>query len=291
VPGSDTRKIAKAAASLADEVLLDLEDACAPSEKDAARGIVVDALRTIDFRGKVRAVRVNGVETAWCHRDIIEVVGGAQDCLDAIIVPKIEDAAHVQFVDHLVGGIEMALGSGRTLQLELLIELPVAMTNLREIARASNRTVALVFGSSDYAAAAGVTQQGIGISDPRYPGHQWHAPMSEILAHARSVGAQAIDGACGEYSSREDYEREAMPASLLGFDGKWCIHPNQIEWTNSLFTPTGQEVARAERILAAYDAALAAGLGAISVDGRLVDEVSRKAAAATLARAAAGATS
>jgi citrate lyase subunit beta/citryl-CoA lyase len=274
----------KAAASDADQVFLDLEDACAPSEKEAARKLAIEALLSHDFGTKVRAVRVNGVTTPWCHADVVEVVSAAHERLDAVVVPKVDDASQVHFVDHLLNGIEQTAGATTRIALELQIESPRGAVNVREIARASDRVAAIVFGPGDYAAALGIAQNEIGMIEPRYPGHQWHWVMSEIAANARAVGAQAIDGPYVDYADRKGYEESALRAKLLGFDGKWCIHPNQIPWANEVFSPTAEEVAAAERVLAAYAEALEAGRGAISLDGKLVDEASRKVAERTVER-------
>ena len=274
----------KAAASAADHVFFDLEDACAPSEKTRARALAVDALRSHDFGSKTRAVRVNGVTTPWCLRDILEVVTGASGFLDALIVPKVEKASEVHFVHHLLDGIELEVNATRPIRLEVLIESALGATNVREIARASDRIDALIFGPADYSASVGVPQGEIGEIDERYPGHQWHWVMSEIVAHARAAGLQAIDGPHADYAARASYETSAVRAKLLGFEGKWCIHPNQILWANEIFSPTPEELAAARRVVDAYAEALRTGHGAIAVDGKLVDEASRRMAEATLAR-------
>jgi len=284
VPASNPRMMEKAAASDADQVFLDLEDACAPSEKEGARKLAVDALSAHDFGSTLRAVRVNGVTTPWCYADVVEIVTAAHDRLDAIVVPKVEDETHVHFVDHLLSGIEQTVGATTPIALELQIESPQGAVNLREIARASDRVAAIVFGPGDYAAALGIAQNEIGMIEPRYPGHQWHWIMSEIAANARAVDAQAIDGPYVDFSDRAGYEESAVRAKLLGYDGKWCIHPSQVPWANDVFSPTAEEVAAAERILAAYAEALEAGRGAISLDGKLIDEASRKVAERTVER-------
>ncbi len=276
--------MAKGAASDADHVFFDLEDACAPSEKERGRALAVAALRQHDFGSKTRVVRVNGVTTPWCHGDIVEIVTGAHETLDALIIPKIEEAAEVHFVDYLLREVERAVGARRTVRLEILIESARGAANVRQIARASDRIDVLIFGPADYAASLGVPQTEIGMIDERYPGHQWHWVMSEIAVHARAIGAQAIDGPHADYVDAASYTSSALRAKLLGFDGKWCIHPNQIPWANDVFSPSPEELDAARRLLETYEEALRAGQGAISVDGRLVDEASRRLAEATLAR-------
>jgi len=279
--------MAKAAGFDADEVLLDLEDACAPSQKKPARALAVAALRSHDFGAKLRAVRVNDVTTPWCYGDVVETVTGAGTEIDVLVLPKVEDASHVQFLGHLLSGIERDLGLTRPIGLELLIESPRGMTNLREISRASSRTEVIAFAPGDYPAALGVAQLGIGTVDARYPGHQWHWAMSELANHARAVGAQAIDGPTADFNDEAGYRTSAIRAKLLGFDGKWCIHPNQIPWANETFAPTAAEIETAERIVEAYEKAADDGVGAIAIDGKLVDEASRKLAQITLSRASA----
>jgi citrate lyase subunit beta / citryl-CoA lyase len=269
--------IEKAAASAADQVFMDLEDACAPAEKVGARAIAVDALTALDFGGKLRVVRVNGVGTPWCHGDVTELVAGAGAELDCLLVPKVEAAPHVHFVDHLLSGLEAELGLERAIGLELLIETGAGMVNLKEIATACPaRTEALVFGPGDYTADLGVPRLELGMIDPEYPGHQWHWPMSSIAAHARANGLQAIDGPYVDFREPTGYLESARRARLLGFDGKWCIHPNQIEWANAAFTPDAELYERSERLLAAYAEATASGLGAAVFEGKMIDEATRK---------------
>jgi citrate lyase subunit beta/citryl-CoA lyase len=277
VPASNRRMIEKTAASAADEVFMDLEDACAPGEKVAARALVVEALTTLDFGGKLRVVRINGVATPWCHGDVLELVTGAGASLDCLLLPKVEDASHVHFLDHLLSGLELELGIERRIGLELLIETASGIVNLRGIARACPaRTEVLVFGPGDYTADLGIPRLELGMIDPEYPGHQWHWPMSAIAAHARAAGVQAIDGPYVDFHNREGYLESARRARLLGFDGKWCIHPNQIEWANEAFTPSQELYEESEQLLAAYAEATAAGRGAAVHDGKMIDEATRK---------------
>jgi citrate lyase beta subunit len=283
VPASNARMMEKAAASDADQVFFDLEDACAPREKQPSRAIVAEALRELSFGDTLRCVRINDVTTPWCHGDIVEVVSGSGDVLDCLVVPKVEDASHVHFVDHLLSGLESSLGLERRIGLELQIESPRGAVNLREITRASDRTETIIFGPGDYAASLGIPQFDIGMIDERYPGHQWHWIMSEVANHAHAQGVSAIDGPYVDFNDDSGYRESALRAKLLGYGGKWCIHPNQIPWAHDVFSPTLEELEYARKILDAYGQATESGRGAIAVDGKLVDEASRKMAEATVA--------
>ena len=273
----------KAAGLDADEVFFDLEDAVAPAEKEGARSLALEALRTHAFGRTARALRVNDLSTRWAERDLADAIVAGADALEAVIVPKVEDAAQVERLDELLARVER--DTGRRLELELQIESALGLVNLREITRASTRLSAVIFGPGDFAASMGIPQDALGTSDPRYPGHQWHWAMAQIAVHARAAGAQAIDGPWADFNDEEGFRRSATWSRLLGFDGKWCIHPNQIPWANDVFAPTEEEIAGAEVTIEAYSASVAAGKGAAALDGKLIDEASRKIAEATLDRA------
>jgi citrate lyase subunit beta/citryl-CoA lyase len=245
---------------------------------------VVEALNGLDFGSKARVVRINDVTTPFAYGDVVEVVSGARENLDCVMIPKVRDASQVHFVDHLLSGLEADLGLDRRIGLELQIESAHGAVSLLEIARASTRTETIVFGPGDYAVDLGVPRFGLGMIDPDYPGHQWHWVMSEIVNHARAVGVQAIDGPYVDFSDQEGYLESARRARLLGFDGKWCIHPNQIDWANEAFSPTQEEYEYAECLLQAYKEATDAGVGAAVFDGKLIDEASRKLASQVAAR-------
>lgn len=285
VPGSNRQMIEKAAASAADQVFLDLEDAVAPTEKKGARSLVVQALNELEFGAKLRVVRVNDVTTPYCYGDVLEIVTGAGPNLDCLMIPKVVGASQVHFVDWLLSGLEAELRLERGIGLELQIESAAGAVRLAEIATASSRTETIIFGPGDYAVDLGIAQFDIGMIDPVYPGHQWHWVMSEVVNHARAAGVQAIDGPYVDFGDRDGYVESARRALRLGFDGKWCIHPNQIEWASEVFTPTAEQVELAERLLSAYEEATAAGRGAAAFEGKLIDEASRKMAERILARA------
>jgi citrate lyase subunit beta/citryl-CoA lyase len=276
---------AKAPSSGADLVFLDLEDACAPSAKEAARATAVTALTEQDWGRTVRAVRVNGLETPWCHDDVVEVVTGAGAALDVIIVPKARSARDVWWFDVLLTQLEAKLGLERRIGLEVLIEESEGLVNAAEIARASDRLEAVIFGAGDLSASLGARVDGNFDPVAEYPGDFWHAARLHVLAAARCAGIAAIDTPYPDYRDRDGYRRAATHASLLGFDGKWAIHPDQVAIANEVFAPTEAEIAAAHEAIEVYRAAEADGVGAIGHDGKLVDAAHMRLAANVLARA------
>jgi citrate lyase subunit beta/citryl-CoA lyase len=262
---------AKAPSSGADLVFLDLEDACAPPVKESSRAIVVDALTGQDWGRTVRAVRVNGIDTPWCHGDIIEVVTGAGADLDVIIVPKARTARDVWWVDVLLTQLETKLGLTRRIGLEVLIEEAEGLSNAAEIARASDRLEAIIFGAGDLSASLKARVDGNFDPLGDYPGDFWHFARVQVLAAARGAGIDAIDAPFPAYQDPDGYRRSAVHASLLGFDGKWAIHPSQIPIANEVFAPTEDEIRDARDSIEVYRRSEADGVGAIGRDGRLVD--------------------
>ncbi len=288
VPGSDPRMMAKAASSEADQVFLDLEDAVAPSEKKSARAKVVEALNANDYSGKVVVVRVNDATTRYQYDDVIEVVRGAGAQLDCLMIPKVQNAGQLWFVENLLNQLEADLELERRIGLEVQIETGTGSVNMTEIVHVTDRIEALIFGPGDYAANQGVPQLDLGMIERDYPGHQWHYILAQIVNNARAVGCDAVDGPYGDYGDRDGYRESATRAKLLGIDGKWCIHPSQIAIANEVFTPSAEQYGYAERVLAAYAEATDAGRGAATLDGKMIDEASRKMAEklATRGRAA-----
>jgi citrate lyase subunit beta/citryl-CoA lyase len=284
-PASSERMCEKAAASGADLVFLDLEDACAPLAKESARATAVAALTDLDWGRTVRAVRVNGLDTEWCHGDIIEVVTGAGDDLDVIIVPKARTARDVWWVDVLLTQLETKLHLPRRIGLEVLIEEAEGLANAAEIARSSDRLEAIIFGAGDLSASLHARVDGNFDPVGEYPGDFWHFARVQVLAAARGAGIDAIDAPYPAYQDPDGYRRAAVHASLLGFDGKWAIHPDQIAIANEVFAPTAAEVAEAQAAIETYRTAEAGGVGAIGRDGRLVDAAHMRLAANVLQRA------
>jgi citrate lyase subunit beta/citryl-CoA lyase len=275
----------KAARTDADLVFLDLEDACAPSAREAARGIAVGALTQLDWGRTLRAVRVNGIDTHWCHDDIIEVVTGARERLDVLIVPKARTARDVWWVDVLLTQLEAKLRLSRPIALEVLIEEAEGLANAVEIARSSPRLEAIIFGAGDLSGSLHARVDGNFDPVGEYPGDFWHFARAQVVMAARTAGIDAIDAPYPAYRDPEGYRRSASHAALLGFDGKWAIHPDQVAIANEVFAPTAEEVDEARRSVEEYRAAEAAGTGAIGRDGRLVDAAHMRLAANTLHKA------
>ncbi|MFI5041119.1 MAG: HpcH/HpaI aldolase/citrate lyase family protein [Acidimicrobiales bacterium] len=287
-PASSERMCEKAATSGADLVFLDLEDACAPLVKESARAIAVAALTGMDWGRTLRAVRVNGIDTPWCHGDIIEVVTGARDAIDILIVPKARTARDVWWVDVLLTQLETKLGLSRPIALEVLIEEAEGLTNAAEIARASARIEAVIFGAGDLSASLHARVDGNFDPVSDYPGDFWHFARVQVLAAARAAGVDAIDAPYPAYRDPDGYRRAAVHASLLGFDGKWAIHPDQVPIANEVFAPTTAEIEDARQAVETYRAAEAGGVGAIGHDGRLVDAAHMRLAENVLHKASLG---
>lgn len=270
VPGSSEKMLAKAAAMDVDHVFLDLEDAVAPNAKVSARALIVTALNSLDFGHSVRCVRINDLDSHYAYEDIIAVVEGAGANLDTILVPKVRSACDVRFVDRLLTQIETKLGLPRRIGIEVLIEEAEAIMRVEEIAGASPRLEALIFGMGDYSASQGIDPRAIS-ADSGYPGDIWHYARYKMIIAARTFGLDPVDGPFVSFKDSHWYETECVRAKQLGAVGKWAIHPSQIAIAQKVFSPTQDEVDRAYRAVAAYRDAQAQGLGAIQVDGQMVD--------------------
>ncbi len=288
VPASSPAMIAKAAAATADAVCIDCEDAVAPDQKAAARGHAAHALNTLDFGGKLKLVRINGLDTPFAYRDVVEIVEAAGARLDLIVVPKVNGRDEVRFVDTLLTQVEAACGLARAIGIEALIETAAGVLNIRDVVTASPRLEALIYGSGDYAASVGMPLDAIGAFDAHdalYPGHRWHHVMGAVVNAAHAHGLRAIDGPFAPFRDGEGLEKAARIARVMGFDGKWCIHPSQPATVDAVFAPTAKEIAFAQEVVAAYAEAQAAGRGAISVQGRMVDAANLRMCGEILARA------
>ena len=284
-PASSERMCERAPSAGADLVFLDLEDACAPAVKESARATAVGALTGLDWGRTVRAVRINGIDTPWCHGDIVEVVTGAPDALDVVIVPKVRRARDVWWVDVLLTQLEAKLGLERPIGLEVLIEDAEGLANALEIAQSSERLEALIFGAGDLSASLHARVDGNFDPLVDYPGDFWHFARAQVLTAARAGLVDAVDAPYPAYQDPEGYRRAALAASALGFDGKWAIHPGQVPIANEVFSPTPEEVAEATEAVRVYREAEAGGIGAIGRDGRLVDAAHMRLAANTLHKA------
>ncbi|MFW0796036.1 CoA ester lyase [Gordonia sp. CPCC 205515] len=283
-PATNEHMFAKAAASDADLVFLDLEDAVAPAHREAARTTAVTALTDFDWGTTARAVRINGIDTHWAYGDIIEVVTGARDTLDTIIIPKVTAARDVWWVDVLLGQLEKSIGLTRQIRLEVLIEDVAGVAHAEEIATASPRLDALIFGAGDLSVSQHARVDTNFTPRDFYPGDFWHYARMTVLTAARVAGVLAIDAPYPDFADRDGYLEAARNAAALGFDGKWAIHPTQIDLANSVYSPTPEEIDRARRNIEAYRDAEARGFGATSVDGQLVDAAHIKLAEAVLAQ-------
>ncbi|MFY9835590.1 MAG: CoA ester lyase [Xanthobacteraceae bacterium] len=303
VPGSNPSLFEKSAKSKADIIFLDLEDAVSPSDKEQARRNIIAALNDVDWGTKTMMVRINGLDTHYMYRDVVDVV---ETCprLDMILIPKVGVAADVYAIDMLVTQIETAKRRTKRIGFEVLIETALGMANVEAIAKSSPRLEAMSFGVADYAASTRARTTVIGGVNPDYGvladkdaeggrnyfwSDQWHAAQTRMLIACRAYGLRPIDGPFGDFSDRDGYLAAAKRAAVLGYEGKWAIHPSQIELANQVFTPSKAEVTKAQRILEAMDQAAKEGKGAVSLDGRLIDIASIRMAEALLNKANAAA--
>ncbi len=273
VPGSNEKMMAKAANLDCDGVFLDLEDAVAPSAKSEARGLIVNALNSHEWRPRNVSVRINDVATEYCHDDIIEVVSGAGEKIDTIILTKANSAHDVMFLATLLDQLEQKLKLKNRIGIECLIEEVGGMMRLEEIADSSDRVESLVFGMGDYAASQAMDLRNIG-EGGNYPPDIWHYPRYKLTIACRAFGIDPVDGPYANFRDAEGYQTECERASVLGMAGKWVIHPGQIPATNTAFSPGQEDVDIARKQKQAYEEALADGLGAIQVDGVMVDAAS-----------------
>ncbi len=289
VPGSQPQLFEKAAKSDVDVVFLDLEDAVAPDEKEQARKNIIEALNDLDWGAKSMSVRINGLDTHYMYRDVVDVVEQAGERLDLIMIPKVGTAADVYAIDMMVTQIEDAKGYNKRIGFEHIIETALGMQNVTEIAGASRRNESLHFGVADYAASTRARTTIIGGVNPDYAvltdpdkddnreehwGDMWHYAIARMVVAARANGLRPIDGPFGDFSDPDGYRAAAKRAAVLGCEGKWAIHPSQVELANEVMSPSEEEVSRAKRILEAMAQAEKEGKGAVSLDGRLIDYAS-----------------
>lgn len=284
VPGSSEKMMAKAAAIEVDQVLLDLEDAVAPNAKEAARHKVVEALNTLDWCAKTRCVRINDTQTQWCHDDIIQVVMAAGHNLDTIMLTKTKSPADVQFLHILLDQLELKLELSKRIGIECLIEDVEGLMNVEDIAASSDRLEAMTFGMGDYSASQQMHLESVG-STGDYPPDIWHYPRYKMTIACRAFGLDSVDGPYADFNDLPAMNRESKHALTLGMSGKWAIHPSQVETAQTTFSPDDKVLATARKQKAAYEQALKEGLGAINVDGVMVDAASIRMLQNTLDRA------
>jgi len=300
VPGSNPKFLEKAAAGKADVVFLDLEDAVAPDDKEQARKNIIEALNDLDWSGKTVSVRINGLDTHYMYRDVVDVVEQAGANLDLIMIPKAGTASDIYALDMLVTQIEAAKGFKKRIGFEMIIETALGMSNIDEIAGASPRNESLHFGVADYAASTKARTTVIGGPNADYGvltdadgdgnrdyhwGDMWHYAVARMVVAARAHGLRPIDGPFGDFSDPDGYAAQARRSAVLGCEGKWAIHPSQIDLANDLFTPSDEEVGKARRILEAMEQAQKEGRGAVALDGRLIDIASIKQAEVMIKKA------
>ena len=284
-PGSRTELFEKMASSAADVINLDLEDSVAPGDKDKARANIIQATHDIDWGNKYLSVRINGLDTPHWHKDVVDLLEGASDRLDQIMIPMVGNGRDIYAVDALVTAVEKAKGRKKRVSFEVIIETAAGISHVEEIAAASPRMQAISLGYADYAASMGMATTGIGGTQDNYfmtHGDQthyadpWHWAVTKIVAACRTHGVLPVDGPFGDFSDDAAFTAHAKRVATLGMVGKWAIHPKQVKLANEVFTPTDEAIANAREILAEMEKANAAGMGAVTYKGKLIDQASMK---------------
>ncbi len=284
-PGSRPAIFEKMAGSAADVINLDLEDSVAPSDKDSARENVINAISEVDWGNKTLSVRINGLDSPYWYRDVVDLLEKGGERLDQIMIPKVGCAADIYAVDALVTSIEAAMGRKKLIAFEIIIESAAGISHVEEIAAASPRLQAMSLGAADFAASMGMATTGIGGTQAGYYMHHeganywsdpWHWAQAAIVAACRTHGVLPVDGPYGDFSDEEGFRAQALRSATLGMVGKWAIHPKQVALSNEVFTPSEAAVTEAREILEAMETAKANGAGATVYKGRLVDIASIK---------------
>ena len=284
-PGSNVKLFEKMASSAADVINIDLEDSVAPTDKDAARANTIKAINEVDWGNKTLSVRINGLDTGWWYRDVVDLLEQAGERLDQIMIPKVGCAADIYAVDALATAVEKAKDRKKALKFEVIIESAAGIAHVEEIAAASPRLVAMSLGAADFAASMGMSTTGIGGTQANYYmlhegqnywADPWHWATTAIVAACRTHGVLPVDGPFGDFSDDEGFRAQARRVATLGMVGKWAIHPKQIALANEIFTPSDEAVQEAREILQAMEDAKARGEGATTYKGRLVDIASIK---------------
>ncbi|MDG2007089.1 MAG: CoA ester lyase [Alphaproteobacteria bacterium] len=278
VPGSSPQMFEKALNSDADYIFLDLEDAVSPNDKLTARQNIIQGLKDIDWKknGKTISVRINGLDTHYMYKDLIDIVTQAGQHIDTILIPKVGVRDDVYMVDCLLSQLEDEMNLNNKIGIECLIETALGMVNIEQIAKSSSRLEALHFGVADYAASLRARTVVIGGLNPDYPGDQWHHGLSKLVATCRAFGLRAIDGPFGDFNDPDGYINAAKRGAAIGIEGKWAIHPSQIQYANNVFSPPESEVHKAKRIIDELAKAASQGKGAAQLDGRMIDAASER---------------
>ncbi len=289
VPGHVEKMHVKAKDSDADVIMLDLEDSVPVDAKEKARAQVIRSITSMDWSHKTLTFRINALDTPYGYRDLLEVAEAAADGIDSVVIPKVNTPADIHFAAKMLDGIEMHKQCKQSLGIEASIETATGLENITQITAASQRIKTLVFGIADYSASVGarlISISGHGEKEEDiYPGHRWHFPLSRIVMAAKSKGIMAIDAPYGNFKDPDGLKRSAAMSCALGCDGKWAIHPGQIQGINQVFTPDAEDIERAAKVLAAYKEAKEKGLGATAVDGRMVDRATVQLAEKLVAQA------
>ena len=276
VPGHIEKMHVKASQRDVDVIMLDLEDSVPVEAKVSARARAIQSIHALDWQGTIVTVRINGLDTPFGYRDLLEVAEAAGPRIEAVVVPKVNHPGDIHFVCRMLDGIEAAKGFSNRINIEAIIESAQGLEQVSQIAKASDRLISLVFGIVDYSASIGarlVSISGHGEKEEEiYPGHRWNFEMSRIVMAAKAHGLLAIDAPYGNFKDPAGLQRSAAMACALGYDGKWAIHPDQIEIINQVFSPSKEDVDRAIKVLAAHKEAQEKGLGAVAVEGRMVDQ-------------------
>lgn len=287
VPANREKMVQKAFLLPVDVIMLDLEDSVPIEEKNEARKRVAAAFVEQDWGGKVRSYRINGMDTPFAYKDIIDVVESAGNHIDVIVVPKVNDAAEIKAIDYILSQIEMHMAISKPIGLEASIETAAGMLKVEEIAFSSPRLEALVFGVADYGASLTMTSKGLsghGDVEGFYPGHRWHYPLSRVAMTAKAAGLSAVDAPYGNFKDEEGLRHSCMLSAALGFDGKWAIHPDQLQTINAIYTPSPEDIERSQRILDAYEEAKRQGCGSLAIEGKMIDAASIRIAKSIVAQ-------
>ena len=287
VPGNRDRMIEKSRSLPADMVMLDLEDSVPLAEKDQARTALVQHLRQGGWSETTVGLRINDLESSFAYRDIIDAVEEAGEVVDVLVIPKVNSGIDVAVVDSLLTQIEKRMSISRPIGLEASIETARGMREVTAIAEASSRLESLIFGIADYGASLGMPSRGLsghGDAEPESFGQRWHFPLSRMVMAAKAAGLQAIDAPYGDFKDEAGLQRSCSVSRSMGYDGKWAIHPGQVETINAAYTPEDEEVQRAREILKAYRASQKEGAGSLALEGKMIDRASVRLAEQTAAK-------